>query len=74
MTAPQHDMPFLEALGRATLGCWAALPQDIQRRLFEGAVSEGPAVRQALAVYLHQHHPRTGGPDDLDLVARDCPL
>jgi hypothetical protein len=48
------------ALGQAVARTWSALPQDIQYRLFEAAVmSQGEAIRQQLAVYLHGKHERT---------------
>jgi hypothetical protein len=48
------------ALGRAVMRRWSSLPQDVQHHLFEAAVAgEGAAVRQQLAVYLHDHHART---------------
>jgi hypothetical protein len=49
-----------KALGEAVSRCWSELPQEIQHDLFEAAVAaEGEAVRQALAVYLHDQHART---------------
>jgi hypothetical protein len=61
------DEPAVEAadkmsrvLGQAVARCWSKLPQDIQQNLFEAAVtSEGEAIRQQLAVYLHGKHERT---------------
>ena len=48
------------ALGRAIVKLWSQLPHDIQQHLFEEAVgSEGKAVRQQVAVFLHHQHPRT---------------
>ena len=48
------------ALGQAVARCWSHLPQHIQHDLFEAAVlSEGEKIRQQLAVYLHEKHPRT---------------
>jgi hypothetical protein len=44
-------------LGQAVARCWSSLPQAIQQNMFEAAVtSEGEAVRQELAVYLHGKH------------------
>jgi hypothetical protein len=46
-------------LGQAVARCWSSLPQAIQQNMFEAAVtSEGEAVRQELAVYLHGKHER----------------
>jgi hypothetical protein len=48
------------ALGQAVARCWSNLPQEIQQKLFEAAVTaEGEAIRQQLAVYLHERHERT---------------
>jgi hypothetical protein len=48
------------ALGYGVAQCWSTLPQEIQHALFEAAVmSEGEAIRQQLAVYLHGKHERT---------------
>jgi hypothetical protein len=48
------------ALGRATSKLWSNLPQEIQHQLFDEAVSVyGEAVRQPLAVFLHERHSRT---------------
>jgi hypothetical protein len=51
-----------KALGQAMVHCWSRLPRDVQHDLFEAAVrSEGEAIRQQLAVYLHGAHARTIG-------------
>jgi hypothetical protein len=48
------------ALGQAVAQCWSSLPQEIQQKLFDAAVtSQGEAIRQELAVYLHGEHDRT---------------
>lgn len=48
------------ALGRAVAQCWSNLPQDMQQQLFETVVmSEGEAIRQQLAIFLHGKHSRT---------------
>lgn len=52
-------------LGQAVIKAWGELPTDIQHRLFETAVCSGhhteqdESLREQLAVFLHQHHPRT---------------
>jgi hypothetical protein len=52
-------------LGEAVLERWAQLPQDIQHTIFEQAVVCGhhderdESLREQLAEYLHDHHPRT---------------
>src|SRR4051812_43970047 len=56
---------FAGALGEAVLECWADLPQEIQHLIFEKAVVCGhhdqrdESLREQLAEYLHDHHPRT---------------
>lgn len=48
------------ALGHAVARCWSRLPQEVQHDLFEAAVnSEGEAIRQSLAIFLHGKHDRT---------------
>jgi hypothetical protein len=60
-----HDSRFAMALGKAVIGAWGELPQDIQQRLFEDAVLAGhhterdESLREQLAVFLHRRHPRT---------------
>jgi hypothetical protein len=61
----EHDSRFAMALGQAVIGVWAELPRRIQQRLFENAVVAGhrserdESLREQLAVFLHDHHPRT---------------
>lgn len=50
---------FAAALGQAVLAEWGTLPHDAQERLFERAAGTDSGLRQALAVFLHHHHPRT---------------
>jgi hypothetical protein len=56
---------FAVALGRAVIGAWADLPQGIQQLLFERAVVAGhhterdESLREQLAAFLHDKHPRT---------------
>ena len=58
---------FALALGQAVIKSWASLPQEIQHRLFEDAVISGhhterdESLREQLAVFLHDRHPRTHG-------------
>lgn len=61
-----HDeRRFSLALGQAVISAWGDLPQDIQQRLFENAVVAGhqterdESLREQLAIFLHQQHPRT---------------
>jgi hypothetical protein len=53
---------FAILLGKAALELWAELPRDIQEKLFESAVPIDAVLRNSLAVYLHDHHPRTAHP------------
>lgn len=54
-----RELTFL-ALGEGAARVWSHLPQRFQQHLFEEAVaSQGEAVRQQLAVFLHHRHART---------------
>jgi hypothetical protein len=52
-------------LGAAALDLWSNLPQGLQGTLFERAVVLGhrgerdESLREQLAKFLHDHHPRT---------------
>ena len=59
---------FAEILGRAVLQLWPDLPQPVQERLFE-SVPDDPGVRNALAQFLHDHHPKTAHPPKPTAVA-----
>ena len=51
------------ALGEAVIRIWSNLPQDVQNRLFQEAVtSHGESIRPQLAIFLHDKHPRTSDP------------
>jgi hypothetical protein len=58
---PDHDRTQLSrALGEAVVRIWGGLPPDIQQHLFEEAVTaQGESLRPQLALFLHEHHPRT---------------
>ena len=50
-------------LGEAVVRIWSSLPQEVQHRIFEGAItSRGEAIRPQLAVFLHDKHERTSDP------------
>jgi len=57
---------FASALGEAVIDAWGKLPQEVQELLFEQAVRAGhhderdESLREQLAVFLHERHPRTG--------------
>ena len=52
-------LEFERLLGKATLALWADLPRDVQEKLFETAAAGDVAIRNHLASYLHEHHPKT---------------
>lgn len=61
LIAHESSEQLSQALGDAVVRSWARLPHDVQRFLFEQAVSShGERVRPQLAVFLHDTHPRTG--------------
>jgi hypothetical protein len=53
---------FERLLGKAALALWSDLPRDVQESLFETAVAGEVIVRNHLASYLHDHHPKTAHP------------
>jgi hypothetical protein len=53
---------FERLLGHAALKLWPDLPRDVQELLFETAVPNDPLIRNRLAVFLHDRHPRTAHP------------
>ena len=53
---------FALLLGHAVLETWGDLPRHVQEKLFETAVPRDEITRYGLAVYLHDHHPRTAHP------------
>jgi hypothetical protein len=53
---------FERLLGKAALALWPELPRDVQEKLFETAVVGEVVVRNHLASYLHDHHPKTAHP------------
>lgn len=69
MGMPARDHDFTTALGRATLAIWGELPQHVQQLIFEHAASgHDEAYREALAVFLHDHHPRTADALPADVI------
>jgi hypothetical protein len=58
--APETSEQFSRALGEAVVRIWGHLPNALQSRLFEEAVtSHDCELRPRLAVFLHEKHPRT---------------
>jgi hypothetical protein len=53
---------FERLLGRAALALWSDFPRDVQERLFETTVAGDEIIRNHLALYLHDHHPKTAHP------------
>jgi hypothetical protein len=53
---------FERLLGHAALRLWSDLPRDVQEKLFETAVPIDEAVRNRLAIFLHDRHPKTANP------------
>ncbi len=60
---------FCMLLGQAALTLWPDLPRDVQERLFETAVATDDVVRNNLAVFLHERHPRTAHPRKPTMLA-----
>jgi hypothetical protein len=51
---------LVQALGKSVTAIWGKLPQEVQRELFEHAVSaQEEATRERLAIFLHAMHFRT---------------
>ena len=53
---------FERLLSQAALKLWPDLPRDVQELLFETAVPTDLTIRNSLAIFLHDHHPRTVHP------------
>jgi hypothetical protein len=57
---------FGKLLGTAVVELWSSLPQEVQQALFDAAATAGSQqlppdiVREQLAIFLHERHPRTG--------------
>jgi hypothetical protein len=50
---------FEYALGFAVVRLWANLPRETQERLFNEATAGDDSLRESLATFLHESHPRT---------------
>jgi hypothetical protein len=55
---PTWDARFETLLCDAALKLWVDLPRDIQERFFGTAVPVEPDMRNRLAIYPHERHPR----------------
>jgi hypothetical protein len=53
---------FERLMGRAALQLWSDLPREVQERLFETAVPLDQVIRNRLAIFLHDRHPKTAHP------------
>jgi hypothetical protein len=53
---------FAQVIVEAALRIWADLPRDSQEHLFDTATGSDDHLRHQLALYLHDHHPRTAHP------------
>jgi hypothetical protein len=58
----ESNEQFSRLLGEAALALWSGLPREVQEQLFETAVPTDDVARNSLAVFLHEHHPRTAHP------------
>jgi hypothetical protein len=64
---------FTDNLGKAALRLWPDLPRDVQERPFEEVVAGHESLRQSLALYLHNRHPRTAHPSGPTALAWGMP-
>jgi hypothetical protein len=53
---------FERLLGKAALALWSGFPRQVQENLVEAAVPGDVIIRNRLASYLHDHHPKTAHP------------
>jgi hypothetical protein len=60
---------FERLLGKAALALWPDIPREVQENLFEAAVAGDVIIRNHLASYLHDHHPKTAHPAESTLLA-----
>ncbi len=65
----ESNEQFSRLLGQAALTLWPDLPRVVQERLFETAVPTDDVVRNNLAVFLHERHPRTAHPRKPTMLA-----
>jgi hypothetical protein len=62
MKMSENLSEFERLLGHAALRLWSELPREVQEKLFETAVPFYPMIRNRLAIFLHDRHPRTAHP------------
>ncbi|WP_244541928.1 hypothetical protein [Afipia sp. GAS231] len=70
-TMNNSTLEFEGLLGKAALAMWPHLPRDVQESLFESAVAGDVTIRNHLASYLHDHHPKTAQPAKPTQLARN---
>jgi hypothetical protein len=58
----ESNEQFSRLLGQAALTLWPELPRAVQELLFETAVPADDVLRNSLAAFLHERHPRTAHP------------
>ena len=63
------SVEFERLLGHAALQLWPDLPREVQETLFEAAAPMDPEIRNRLATFLHDHHPRTAHPSKPNGIA-----
>jgi hypothetical protein len=68
--AMRENTRFVQVIGGSVLRLWPDLPREIQERLFEEAVGSDEVLRHGLALYLHDHHPRTAHPPNPQATMR----
>lgn len=68
--AMSDDTRFVQLVGSSVLRLWPDLPRDVQEQLFEAIAGHNEALRHALALYLHDRHPRTAHPPNPEIATR----
>ena len=53
---------FEYAFGFAVVRLWADLPRETQEPLFDEATAGDDSLREGLATFLHEKHPKTAHP------------
>ena len=60
------------ALGEAVVQCWNKFPHGVQQMIFEAAAANDiNGFRGALAIFLHDHNPRTADASQTTLPAAE---
>lgn len=57
-----RNCPGIRTAARSALRLWPELPREVQEKLFETAVPLDPAIRNRMAIFLHDRHPKTAHP------------